>query len=102
MLNIINKAIITMLVSGRSLVAYIAALIAAKKYTFAREKLEVLTHFIKILRTDNQKFGFNEWIKVQDGKPMGQDWQSWSSAFYLYAAKCVEDKNIPFLTDTRL
>jgi len=75
---------------------YIAALVAAKRFTLAREKLEVLTHFIKISRTDNLEFGFNEWIKAQDGKPMGQDWQTWSAALYLYAAKCVEVKSTPF------
>jgi glycogen debranching enzyme len=80
---------------------YIAALVAAKKYTLAREKLIVLTHFIKISRTENLEFGFNEWIKAQDGKPMGQDWQTWSAALYLYAAKCVEDKKTLFFDDMR-
>jgi hypothetical protein len=27
---------------------------------------------------------------------MGQDWQTWSAALFLYAAKCVEDKETPF------
>jgi hypothetical protein len=80
---------------------YIAALVAAKKYTLAREKLEVLTHFIKISRTNNLDFGFNEWIKAQDGKPMGQDWQTWSAALYLYAAKCVEEKCTPYFDEMR-
>ena len=80
---------------------YIAALVAAKKYTLAQEKLEVLTHFIKISRTENIEFGFNEWIKAQDGKPMGQDWQTWSAALYLYAAKCVEEKRTPFFDEMR-
>ena len=80
---------------------YIAALVAAKKYTLAKEKLEVLTHFVKISKTSNVDFGFNEWIKAQDGKVMGQDWQTWSAALYLYAAKCVEEKNTPFFDDIR-
>jgi len=80
---------------------YIAALVAAKRYTLAREKLEVLTHFIKIKRIEKVEYGFNEWIKAQDGKPMGQDWQTWSAALYLYAAKCVEDKETPFFDDIR-
>jgi len=80
---------------------YIAALVAAKRFTLAQEKLEVLTHFIKISRTENVEFGFNEWIKAQDGKPMGQDWQTWSAALYIYAAKCVEDKRTPFFEDIR-
>jgi len=32
---------------------------------------------------------------------MGQDWQTWSAALYLYAAKCVEDKKTPFFDDIR-
>ena len=80
---------------------YIAALVAAKKYTLAEEKLKVLTHFVKISRTKNVDFGFNEWIKAQDGNAMGQDWQTWSAALYLYAAKCVETKNTPFFDDIR-
>lgn len=80
---------------------YIAALVAAKKYTLAQEKLEVLTHFVKISSTSNVDFGFNEWIKAQDGNAMGQDWQTWSAALYLYAAKCVELKNTPFFDEIR-
>jgi len=80
---------------------YIAALVAAKKYDLAREKLLVLTRCIKKSSTGTVEFGFNEWIKAQDGKPMGQDWQTWSAALYLYAAKCVEEKKTPFFDDIR-
>jgi len=80
---------------------YIAALVAAKKYDLAREKLLVLTRCIKKSSTGTVEFGFNEWIKAQDGKPMGQDWQTWSAALYLYAAKCVEEKSTPFFDDIR-
>jgi hypothetical protein len=80
---------------------YIAALVAAKKYTLAMEKLIALTQCIKISRTDNIKYGFNEWIKAQDGTPQGQDWQTWSAALYLYAAKCVEEKRTPFFDEIR-
>jgi hypothetical protein len=47
-------------------------------------------------------FGFNEWLKAQDGKPKGQDWQTWSAALYLYAAKCVELKSTPFFDEMRV
>ncbi len=80
---------------------YIAAIVAAKKYTLAEEKLIVLTKYIKISVTENLNFGFNEWIKAQDGKPMGQDWQTWSAALYLYAVKCVEEKRTPFFDEMR-
>lgn len=80
---------------------YVAALVAAKRYTLAREKLLVLTHCIKISNTGSVEYGFNEWIKAQDGKPMGQDWQTWSAALYLYAAKCVEEKGTPFFDEMR-
>ncbi|MDO9528040.1 MAG: glycoside hydrolase 100 family protein [Syntrophales bacterium] len=80
---------------------YVAALVAAKRYTLAREKLVALTHNIKISNTGDVDFGFNEWLKAQDGKPMGQDWQTWSAALYLYAVKCVEEKRTPFFDEIR-
>jgi hypothetical protein len=80
---------------------YIAALVAAGKFELAEEKLIVLTQNIKISSNKNLDFGFNEWIKAQDGKPMGQDWQTWSAALYLYAAKCVEGKRTPFFDEMR-
>jgi hypothetical protein len=80
---------------------YIAALVAANKYTLAREKLFVLTKCIKLTNTAAVNYGFNEWLKAQDGKPMGQDWQTWSAALYLYAVKCVEEKRTPFFDEIR-
>jgi len=80
---------------------YVAALVAAKRYTLAGEKLMALTQSIKISNTGTVKYGFNEWLKAQDGKPMGQDWQTWSAALYLYAAKCVEEKRTPFFDEMR-
>jgi len=78
---------------------YIAALVAAKKFKLAEEKLFILTRLIQTSNTNTVSFGFNEWIKAQDGKPMGQDWQTWSAALYLYAAICVEEKRTPFFDD---
>jgi len=80
---------------------YVAALVAAKRFALAGEKLVVLSRLVKISNTGTVVFGFNEWIKAQDGKPMGQDWQTWSAALYLYAAKCVEEKSTPFFDDMR-
>jgi hypothetical protein len=80
---------------------YVAALVAAKRYKLAEEKLVALTQSIKLTRTENLEFGFNEWIKAQDGKPKGNDWQTWSAAMYLYAAKCVEEKTTPFFDEMR-
>lgn len=80
---------------------YIAALVAAKRFKLAEEKLVALTQLIKISKTGKVAYGFNEWIKAQDGKPMGQDWQTWSAALYLYAAKCVEEKSTPFFDKIR-
>lgn len=80
---------------------YVAALVAAKRYTLAREKLIALTLSNQLSVTGNVAFGFNEWIKAQDGKPMGQDWQTWSAALYLYAAKCVQEKRTPFFDEIR-
>ena len=80
---------------------YVAALVAAKRFALAEEKLLVLTQCVKLSNTSSLEFGFNEWIKAQDGKPRGQDWQTWSASMYLYAAKCVETKTTPFFDEMR-
>ena len=99
---------------------YIAALVAAKRFTLAEQKLIVLTECmkktnlstesaaknnnksVKYITDENKEFGFNEWIKAQDGEPRGQNWQTWSAAMYLYAVKCVEEKRTPFFEEIRL
>jgi hypothetical protein len=80
---------------------YVAALVAAKRYKLAEQKLIELTRMITLSRDPALKFGFNEWIKAQDGKVMGVDWQTWSAALYLYAAKCVLGKCTPFFDEVR-
>ena len=80
---------------------YVAALVAVKKYRLAEEKLLALTRIIKSSGTGKTEYGFNEWLKAQNGKPMGQDWQTWSASMYLYAAKCVEEKRTPFFEEMR-
>lgn len=80
---------------------YVAALVAAKRYRLAQEKLDALTNCIELSGTGTVPFGFNEWIKAQNGKPLGQDWQTWSAALYLYAVKCVEEKRTPFFDEMR-
>jgi len=80
---------------------YIAALVAAKRYKLAEKKLLALTRTNELSKSNNLKYGFNEWIKAQDGRPGGQDWQTWSAALYLYAVKCVEEKTTPFFDKMR-
>ncbi len=80
---------------------YIAALVAAGKIALAGEKLVILTHLIKKSISGDVSFGFNEWIKAQDGLPKGQDWQTWSAALYLYAANCVEENTTLFFDTIR-
>jgi len=83
---------------------YVAALVAAKKYSLAEEKLQALTEVARRSNSrlnKNLKFGFNEWLKAQNGRPMGQNWQTWSAALYLYAAKCVEERRTPFFDEIR-
>jgi len=84
---------------------YVAALVAAKRYKRAEEKLLALTQVITASNTSlnqNLEYGFNEWLKAQDGKPMGQNWQTWSASMYLYAAKCVEEKKTAFFDEIRI
>jgi hypothetical protein len=80
---------------------YVAALVAAKRYKLAEQKLIELTKLIKLSSDPKLEFGFNEWIKAQTGEVMGVDWQTWSAALYLYAAKCVEEKRTPFFDEMR-
>ncbi|MCC5904998.1 MAG: hypothetical protein JJU13_02210 [Balneolaceae bacterium] len=80
---------------------YIAALVAVKEYKLAESKLLTLTRLIEKSRIEPVKFGFNEWIKSQTGKPMGQDWQTWSASLYLYACQCVEEKRTPYFDTIR-
>ena len=80
---------------------YIAALVAAKRFQLAEEKLSVLTELLKDSKHRSLSFGFNEWFKAQTGKPMGQDWQTWSAALYLYAAECVQERRTPFFDEMR-
>ncbi|MCO5946778.1 glycoside hydrolase 100 family protein [Mucilaginibacter flavidus] len=80
---------------------YVAALVAAEMYDLAKEKLIALTQLIRISNDKNLEFGFNEWVKAQDGKVMGQDWQTWSAALYIYAVKCVEERKTPFFDEIR-
>jgi hypothetical protein len=80
---------------------YIAALVAVKEYKLAESKLLILTRLIEKSRIEPVKFGFNEWIKSQTGKPMGQDWQTWSASLYLYACQCVEEKRTPYFDTIR-
>lgn len=75
---------------------HVAALVKAGKHELAKEKLFLLTDLIKKSRNKDLQYGFNEWYKAQDGEPMGQDWQSWSAALYLYAAECVKTNTTPF------
>jgi hypothetical protein len=80
----------------------VAALVAAKRFKLAEEKLLVLTKLVTPSRAKKDlAFGFNEWIKAQNGTPMGQDWQTWSASMYLYAAKCVEEQKTPFFDEMR-
>ncbi|MFH1883273.1 MAG: amylo-alpha-1,6-glucosidase [Planctomycetota bacterium] len=80
---------------------YIAALVAAKRYALAEKKLLALTELVRPARKADVEFGFNEWIRAQDGTPQGQDWQSWSAAMYFYAAESVEQKRTPFFEEIR-
>lgn len=80
---------------------YVAALVAAKKYTLASHKLNALTKLVTKSASGKTMFGFNEWIKAQNGEPRGQDWQTWSAALYLYAVKCVKENQTPYFDEMR-
>lgn len=80
---------------------YIAALVATKRYDLAQAKLDLLTELTRPAREAKTAFGFNEWMRAQDGLPRGQDWQTWSASMYLYAAAAVEQRRTPFFDQIR-
>ncbi len=80
---------------------YVATCVAAGRHGLARRKLLALTDLVSLHRRDSLTWGFNEWIKAQNGEPMGCDWQSWSAAMYLYAVACVERQSTPFFDEVR-
>lgn len=80
---------------------YIAALVAADRHILAAQKLASLTALVRRRRKEPVEWGFNEWHQAQDGTPQGQDWQTWSAAMYLYAARCVEEARTPFFDAVR-
>jgi hypothetical protein len=80
---------------------YVAALVAAGRHQLAAKKLLALTELIRPARLANVEFGFNEWVRAQDGVLCGEDWQTWSASMYLYAAACVEQRRTPFFDQVR-
>ncbi len=80
---------------------YVAALVATGRYRLADKQLVELTRLVKDSRDKSLDYGFNEWFKAQNGTASGQDWQTWSAAMYLYAAKCVEERRTPFFEEMR-
>jgi len=80
---------------------YVAAMVAAGFHRVAHRKLMNLTELVARSRRTERAFGFNEWIKAQDGRPSGNDWQTWSAAMYLYAVECVERQCTPFFDEMR-
>ena len=74
---------------------------AAGRQRLARKKLEALARIVRPARTAKVAFGFNEWLRAQNGMPRGQDWQTWSAAMYLYADVSVERCDTPFFKEVR-
>jgi hypothetical protein len=81
---------------------YIAACVAAGELELARARLEALAKLVKPWHENEADWGFNEQIKAQTGQPIGRDWQTWSAAMFLYAARCVELHSTPWFDAVRL
>lgn len=80
---------------------YISALVAVGKFRLAEKRLLQMTELIRKSKDNSLSYGFNEWIKAQNGEAKGQDWQTWSAAMYYYAVRCVKEKNTPFFDKIR-
>ena len=80
---------------------YVVAVLAAGFPRLAEKKLEALTDLVHPAHNHDVAFGFNEWIRAQDGTAQGNDWQTWSAAMYLYAALCVEQKKDIYFDEIR-
>ncbi|MEI9936103.1 MAG: glycoside hydrolase 100 family protein [Pseudomonadota bacterium] len=80
---------------------WVSALVAAGRHELAREKLIALAEVVRPTRVVDRRFGFNEWLRAQDGQPRGQDWQSWSASMFLYAAECVARRSTPLFDGMR-
>jgi hypothetical protein len=80
---------------------YIAACVAAGRHELAQTRLDALALLVKPWHENETDWGFNEQIKAQTGKPIGRDWQTWSAAMFLYAAKCVESRSTPWFDEIR-
>jgi hypothetical protein len=81
---------------------YVATLVAAGKQELAEEKLAALTRLVRPTHRSHAPYGFNEWFRAQDGKPLGWDWQTWSAAMYLYAAYSVKNGRTPWFDEMRV
>ncbi len=80
---------------------YVAAIVATGRFRLAEERLAALTDLVKPAHETDVEWGFNEWIRAQDGTPRGRDWQTWSAAMYLYAAACVQQRKTLFIEHIR-
>lgn len=75
---------------------YVAALVSLGRDEMAQQVLQDLTSTVEQARRPGLAYGFNEWHRAQDGKPHGQDWQTWSAAMYIYAVESVKRGAVPF------
>jgi len=80
---------------------YVAAMIAAGMRRLAGEKLEELARLVAVAADPRLGHGFNEWMRAGDGAPLGQDWQTWSAAMFLYAEECVRRGSTPLFDEIR-
>lgn len=78
---------------------YVVATLAAGRPWLAERQLAALTELVRPARDPALSFGFNEWLRAQDGSPQGNDWQTWSAAMYLYAAICVERQQVLYFDE---
>ncbi|MDP2910070.1 MAG: glycoside hydrolase 100 family protein, partial [bacterium] len=75
---------------------YIAALVKVGDFKKAEKELNNLALANKQGR--ESEYEFNEWLDGLNGEPKGNPFQAWSAGMYLYAAECVNQKQVLFFS----
>ncbi|MBU4217267.1 hypothetical protein L6270_02220 [Candidatus Parcubacteria bacterium] len=78
---------------------YVAALVKMKEFDKAEKELNKLAYgnMQKMqIRDFKTRYEFNEWLHGESGEPMGEPFQAWTAATYIYGYECLKKKKVLF------